>query len=125
MTDIFISYSHKDEAWKDALQDQLQVLQYHGDFAIWDDRQIKAGDSWYPAISEAIESARVAILLISADFLKSDFVRSEEIPRLLKRRSEDGLRIVPLVVRPCPWQTVPWLSSLQGGTKDNSPLSAH
>ena len=89
MTDIFISYSHKDEAWKDVLLDHLLVLQNHGEFAVWDDRQIKLGDDWYPAITDAIEAAKVAVLLISADFLKSDFVRSEEIPKLLKRRAEE------------------------------------
>ncbi|MEZ5477618.1 MAG: hypothetical protein R3E95_09085 [Thiolinea sp.] len=51
MTDIFISYNHKDEAWKDELQAHLQVLAYHGEFSVWEDRQIRAGDDWHPPSS--------------------------------------------------------------------------
>lgn len=125
MTDIFISYSHKDEAWKDALRQQLQVLQLHTEFAIWDDRQIEVGASWLPAIENAIAQARVAILLVSSDFLASEFVTRQEIPKFLQRREQEGLRIVPVLVRPCAWKTVPWLASLQGAVKDNKPLSAY
>ena len=124
MTDIFISYSHKDEAWKDKIQAPLRALQLHNDFDVWDDRQIGLGDNWLPEIEGAIEQARVAVLLVSNDFLMSDFVVQQEIPRLLQRRADEGLRVVPVVVRPCPWQGVPWLAELQGATKDNRPLSS-
>ncbi|MEZ5448981.1 MAG: toll/interleukin-1 receptor domain-containing protein [Thiolinea sp.] len=81
MTDIFISYSHKDELWKDELQKQLRVLQLHGEFSVWDDRQIEMGKQWLTAIEDAIAQAKVAILLVSSDFLTSSFVAKEEIPR--------------------------------------------
>jgi hypothetical protein len=125
MTDIFISYSHQDEKWKDALQKQLQVLQLHADFEVWDDRQIEMGDGWLKEIESAIAAAKVAILLVSPDFLISEFVCRQEIPKFLERRSEDGLRVIPLVVEPCPWQAVDWLAAMQGATKDNAPLSRH
>ena len=125
MTDIFISYSHQDEKWKDALQKQLQVLQLHADFNVWDDRQIEMGDGWLKEIESAIAAAKVAILLVSPDFLISEFVCRQEIPKFLARRSEDGLRVIPLVVEPCPWRAVDWLASMQGATKDNAPLSRH
>lgn len=125
MTDIFISYSHKDEAWKDALKQQLQVLQLHTEFAVWDDRQIQVGDNWQPAIEQAIAQAKVAILLVSSDFLSSEFVTRQEIPKFLQRREQEGLRIVPVIVRPCAWRTVPWLASLQSALKDNKPLSQY
>ena len=124
MTDIFIGYSHQDEQWKDALQKQLQVLTY-ADFTAWDDRQIKPGDGWLDDIETSIAAAKVAILLISPDFLISEFVRRQEIPKFLARRSEGGLRVIPLVVEPCPWQAVDWLASMQGATKDNAPLSRY
>lgn len=89
------------------------------------DRQIAVGDSWLPRIEEAIAAAKVAILLVSSDFLISEFVCRQEIPRFLQRRAADGLRVVPLVVEPCPWQAVGWLANLQGATKDNEPLSRH
>lgn len=123
MTDIFISYSHKDEAWKDALQRHLKVLQTHNAFSIWDDRQIELGANWLPAIEGAIEQAKVALLLVSSDFLTSEFVTRREIPRFLQRREAEGLQVVPIIIRPCAWVTVPWLAALQGGTKDNRPLA--
>lgn len=125
MTDIFISYSHKDEAWKDALKQQLQVLQLHTEFTVWDDRQIQMGDNWKPAIEQAISRAKIVILLVSSDFLASEFVTCQEIPKFLQRREQDGLRIVPVILRPCAWRTVYWLENLQGATKDNKPLSMY
>lgn len=84
MTDIFISYSHKDEAWKDELQRQLRVLQLHQNFSVWDDRLIEVGSVWLPSIQKAISSAYVAILLVSSDFLSSNFIAREEIRLFLQ-----------------------------------------
>ncbi|WP_020393560.1 SUMF1/EgtB/PvdO family nonheme iron enzyme [Thiolinea disciformis] len=125
MTDIFISYSHKDEAWKDALKQQLKALQLHANFEIWDDGQIQAGSDWLSTIKNAIAQARVVILLVSSDFLASEFVTKQEIPEFLKRREKEGLRIVPVIVRPCVWWTIPWLAAIQGASKDNKPLSQY
>jgi tetratricopeptide (TPR) repeat protein len=123
MPKVFISYSHKDEAWKERLQTQLAVLETQGLLSVWEDRQIAAGDGWYPEIERSIKSAHVAILLISADFLSSKFIQGKEIPPLLERRKQDGLRVIPLILKPCPWPTVPWLSKIQGRPLDNQPLS--
>ncbi len=123
MTKVFISYSHKDEAWKDHLKTHLAVLEHQNLLSIWDDRQIAAGDDWYPEIEQAIESAQIAILLISADFLSSKFILGKEIPPLLERRREKDLRIIPLILKPCSWQTVSWLTKIQGRPIDNKPLS--
>lgn len=122
-TKVFISYSHKDEAWKDRLQTQLTVLEMEGMFAVWEDRQIMMGDNWYPAIEKAMNEADIAILLVSADFLTSRFIRGEEIPRLLERRKQEGIRVIPLILKPCPWRKVSWLNAMQGGSKDNAVLS--
>ena len=124
MPKVFISYSHKDEAWKERLQTQLAVLESEGLLSVWEDRQIAVGDDWYPEIERAIESAHVAILLISADFLSSKFIQGEEVPPLLERRKEEGLRVIPLILKPCAWPTVLWLSKIQGRPIDNKPLSS-
>jgi hypothetical protein len=116
---VLISYSHKDEAWKDRLVKQLKVLKVE----VWEDRRIAAGEDWQPEIEQAAEWASVAILLISPDFLTSRFILDEEVPRLLKRREKGGLRVIPLIVRPCAWQQVEWLSSIQVRPKDGRPLS--
>lgn len=123
MTKVFISYSHKDEAWKERLQTQLAVLEMEGLLSVWEDRQIALGDSWYPEIETALNTADVAILLVSADFLTSRFIRGEEIPRLLERREQEGIRVIPLILKPCPWKKVGWLSAMQGASRDNVELS--
>ncbi|HEX3528220.1 MAG TPA: TIR domain-containing protein [Thermoanaerobaculia bacterium] len=120
---VFISYSHKDETWKDQLVGQLRVLELEGGLEVWDDRKIAAGDGWRAEITTAVESARAAVLLISADFLTSGFIRGTEVPHLLQRRAQDGLRIIPLIVRPCPWRRVPWLAEIQSRPTDGRPIT--
>jgi tetratricopeptide (TPR) repeat protein len=120
---VFISYSHKDEIWKDRLVGQLRVLVLEGAFDLWDDRDIAAGDGWEAKIETAMERARAAVLLISADFLISGFIRGTEVPRLLQRRAQNGLRIIPLIVRPCPWRQVSWLKEIQCRPTDGRPVS--
>jgi tetratricopeptide (TPR) repeat protein len=110
---VFISYSHQDEDWKDRLQTHLGISAEEGLLKIWEDRQIRAGSDWFEDITRTIESADIALLLISVDFLTSRFIRGEEVPRLLKRRSEQGLHVFPIIVRSCDWQVVPWLASMQ------------
>jgi len=119
---VFISYSHKDEEWKDRLVPHLGVLQQEGCLKVWEDRQIDGGDDWLPEIEEAINCAHVAVLMISANFLTSKFILKKEVARLLERRSTDGLRVIPLIVKPCAWKKISWLSSIQGRPKDGRPL---
>ena len=123
MNKIFISYSHQDEQWKDLLQSHLSVIEKQSKLRIWDDRQIATGDNWLHEIEKALTTSESAILLISRHFLTSDFILSKEIPRLLQRREKEGLRIIPLIISPCAWQTVDWLAAIQGYPADNIPLS--
>ena len=109
---VFISYSHKDEVWKERLSTQLRVLQMQGELDVWDDRRIEAGEDWHPEIETAMAQASVAILMVSADFLTSNFILGEEVPRLLERRHNEGLRVFPVIVRPCQWKQVKWLARM-------------
>jgi formylglycine-generating enzyme required for sulfatase activity len=120
---VFLSYSHKDERWKERLLTHLGIAAEEGLLAVWDDRRIAAGDEWREEIRRAIDAARVAILLVSADFLTSRFVRDEEVPRCLERRSEDELRVFPVIVRDCDWRIVPWLAPLQIRPRGARPLA--
>jgi tetratricopeptide (TPR) repeat protein len=120
---VFISYSHKDEIWKNRLVSHLGVLQSEGHLDIWDDRRIEAGVDWYPEIQKAIDTSCVAILLISADSLTSKFILNEEVPRLLERREKEGLRIFPVIIKPCAWKHVQWLARMQARPKDGRPIS--
>src|ERR1044071_3293290 len=123
MPSVFISYSHKDEVWKDRLASHPGVLGKQELLDLWDDRRIEAGEEWFEEIEAAIEDADVAVLLVSADFLTSKFVLHEEIPRLLRRRATDALNIFPIIVRPCLWKRVDWLSPLLARPRDGKPLS--
>ncbi len=120
---VFLSYSLVDEEWRKQLERQLRVLQVEGALDVWSDRDIEAGSEWLPEIEAAIERARVAVLLVSADFLTSEFVRRVEIPRFLERRGKGGLKVVPVLVRPCPWNRVDWLAKMQILPGDNVALS--
>ena len=123
MHKIFISYSHKDKAWKDRLVTHLGILQRQGVLEIWEDRRIQAGDEWLPEIEKALRDTGLAILLISADFLTSPFIMDKEVPVLLGRRQQQGVRLIPFIVRDCAWQQVDWLRSLQAKPKDGRPLA--
>ena len=121
---IFISYSHMDRKYKDALLRHLRILEGAELVEdIWTDDTIAAGENWEARINEAIARAQVAIFLISADSLNSAFIRSREIPELLRRRESEGLVVIPVVARPCAWERVSWLRSMQVRPTDGSPLS--
>ncbi len=123
MKTIFISYSHKDEKWKDRLVTQLKVLAMEAQYEVWDDRKIKTGDDWLPEIETALAEADIAILMVTADFLTSEFITEEEIPTLLKRREEEGLWVIPVIVRSCAWKKVKWLSPIQARPGDGKELA--
>jgi maltooligosyltrehalose trehalohydrolase len=78
--------------------------------------------TWQPEIEAAIGRARVAVLLVSAGFLSSPFIRGEEVPRLLRRRATEGMHIVPVLIRPCDWQAVEWLRQIQMRPRDGRAL---
>lgn len=120
---VFISYSHLDEPWKDRLVRHLEVAQQQGLVELWDDRKIEAGEDWYQAIVEAIDAGSVAVILVSKNSLTSKFILKQEVPRLLRRRDEEGLRVFPVVIEPCDWEAVGWLKKMQLRPKDGKPLS--
>jgi len=123
MDTVFISYSHKDEAWKDRVMTHLGVLEKAGHLKLWNDRDITVGSDWYSRIETELNRARVVVMLITANFLTSDFIQGEEVPRILQRRKNEGILVVPVIVKPCAWKAVDWLSAVQLFPKDGIPLS--
>ncbi len=119
---IFISYSHTDEKHMKRLTSMLKPFEQQKIFEMWHDREITAGDEWYQDIQNAINSCNIALLLVSIDFLNSRFIQEEELPPLLQLRKERGLRIVPIIIRDCPWTSVPILKDLQALPKDGKPV---
>jgi tetratricopeptide (TPR) repeat protein len=121
---VFISYSHKDEEWKDRLLPHLRMLELAGfDIDIWDDRDIDAGAQWFTDIKQAMDRAAVAVCLISADYLASDFCMKEEIPYLLGRRKRDGMALLAILVRPCLWEACHWLKDIQMLPRDGKSVA--
>ncbi|MCP4109247.1 MAG: TIR domain-containing protein [Desulfobacteraceae bacterium] len=122
MKKVFISYSHKDEEWKDRLTAQLKVLELEGRYELWDEQQIRVGEDWLPEIEKALDDACVVVMIVSADFLVTKFIRNKQVPRILERRQNEGLHVFPIIVRPCPWKSVEWLSSLAVTPEYGEPL---
>ncbi|HEV7893687.1 MAG TPA: TIR domain-containing protein [Pyrinomonadaceae bacterium] len=120
---IFISYSHKDEVWKDRLLPQLRALELAGRIVVWDDRKIDGGDTWYPEIQAAMEEAAVALCLISPDYLASRFCVKEEVPYLLQRRERERMALIPVLLRPCAWQAFKWLKEIQMLPRDGKSVA--
>ncbi|MGE5339840.1 MAG: tetratricopeptide repeat protein [Candidatus Omnitrophota bacterium] len=125
MKKIFISYSHEDTNFKEMLVKQLKVLELEDNCSIWEDSQIAMGTDWLPEIQKAINDAQIAVLMVSAGFLTSNFIRGKEVPPILERRKNKGLIVLPLFVKPCPWKTVSWLSSIQGFPLGKKALSQY
>jgi hypothetical protein len=114
---LFISYSHKDADWFVKVQDHLALLRMQGNVTAWSDRDILPGDSWNQEIETALREASIAVLLVSPHFLASEFIMRKELPHLmatLKRVQAGNLRrIMPLILEPCVWQSVPELKELE------------
>ncbi len=98
---VFISYSQKDKRWLDRLRLHLSLFERAGEIEVWDDTKIAVGASWKEEIKEALEMSRVAVLLVSPDFLASDFISNQELPALIKAAEEREIRLLPILVRPC------------------------
>jgi hypothetical protein len=121
---IFISYAHEDDRWLKKLRPHLESLvQDVAEISYWDDRKIKAGEDWREEIRNQLNAARAALLLVSADFLASEFIRNDELPALLSQAESRKTRLYCLIVRPCRFDKVPILSRFQSVNGPDKTLS--
>jgi hypothetical protein len=118
---VFISYCHKDARWLKRLQVHLRPLEQKGLIDLWDDTKIATGNPWLRDLQQALESAAVAITLVSPDFLASDFITRYELPKLLSQARAGGTLIIPLVVAPCLFEASE-LSLFQAANDPKEPL---
>lgn len=121
---LFISYSHRDLRWFERVREQLAVLEYEGLIDAFEDTRIGAGEDWYARLDQEMVEAQIALLLISASFLTSAFIRKEEIPQLFDRHGAAGMVLYPLLIRDCPWQEVSWLARLQMRPREARPIAS-
>jgi TIR domain len=120
---VFVSYCHADAAWLDRLKIHLRPLVRRGALDLWDDSRISPGQTWHEEVAKALARARVSILLVSADFLASDFIVNNELPPVLHRAARGGLLVVPLIVSPCLFSEHEELSRYQCVNSPDKPLS--
>src|SRR5437868_5292900 len=105
---VFISYAHGDELLRQQLEMHLSLLHRQGFISEWNDRQILAGTEWAHEIDEHLETVSIILLLISPDFLASDYCYDIEMHRALKRHQRREARVIPIILRPCDWRTSPF-----------------
>ena len=100
---VFYSYSHRDERLRDVLATHLSLLRREGVISEWHDRRITPGDPWQQSIDENINNADIILLLVSADFIASDYCWGKEVLRAIERHASGAARVIPIIVRPVDW----------------------
>lgn len=119
---IFFCYAREDETFLNKLKTQLRPLQRQGLFDLWHDRDISAGTAWELAIKEQLNTAQIILLLVSPDFMASDYCYSVEMQRALERREKGEAEVIPIILRRVHWQGEP-LGKLQALPTDGVPVS--
>lgn len=118
----FISYSHRDAGALERLHTHLSVLRREGRITEWYDREILAGSNLDSEISAQLESTELFLLLVSPDFLASDYCYEREMGRALERHESGEAIVVPIIVEPCDWESSP-LRQLKALPRDGKPVS--
>jgi hypothetical protein len=118
---VFISYSHRDEALKQELEDHLALLKRQDKIRPWQDRQIEAGTEWNEQIRAALDEADIILLLISPRFMNSDFCYGKEMQRAMQRHHNGDARVIPIILTPTDWKGAPF-DKLQVLPKDGKPV---
>lgn len=119
---LFYSYSHRDEKLRDRLEVFLSALKDQRLISEWHDRKITAGNEWNHEIDDRLKSARIILLLISADFIASPYCRDFELAVAMERHDTGEARVIPVILRPCDWMTSRF-ARLQVLPRDGKPVT--
>ncbi len=114
---VFVSYSHGDKENVDAA-DKYSLLSYlrgleKNRFRFWSDTLLQGGDDWDSRITDEIDAADIALVLVSQAYLNSRYCVDDEVARFLQARKNRGLVVYPVVLSPCDWKSYPWLTTTQ------------
>src|SRR5436853_1099794 len=125
---VFVSYSHLDKEWLERLRDALAPDIRNDRIDYWDDRELQPGDEWFDSIVQAIARARVAVLLVSPNFLASRFIMQEELPRILEAHKDEELTVLWLPLfgvfsGPDAPESLALINDLQAASPDMRPLA--
>ncbi len=118
---VFVSYSHLDKEFLTEIQRHFKPFKDIIDY--WDDSKIMPGQKWEEAIKDAIKETKVGILLVSTDFLGSDFILNNELPPLLAAAEEEGAVMLIVILRPCYFEGFPILNQYQAMNPPSRPIS--
>ncbi|KUL96507.1 hypothetical protein DK26_06890 [Bosea sp. WAO] len=121
MASVFFSYSHKDEELRDRLEVALATLKRQGLIETWHDRMLRAGDEFDPGIRQELERADVILLLVSPDFIASNYCYDVEMTRALERHRTGEARVIPVILRACDWHPTPF-GKLMAAPRDGKPI---
>ena len=119
--EVFYSYSHLDERFRVELVRHLRLLERQGIIRGWHDRKISAGTEWRNSIDEHLESADIILLLVSANFLDSDYCYDTEMTRAMERHAQGEARVIPVILSSCRWYRAPF-GRLQALPKEARPI---
>ena len=114
---LFYSYSHKDEEIRDELEKHLSILKRQEIISEWHDRKIKVGREWDEQIDQQLQSASIILLLVSSDFLASDYCYGKELKIAMERHEKGEARVIPIIIRSVDWNQTPF-GKLQALPKD-------
>jgi len=106
--EIFISYAREDVGMQERLLTHLSRLRRQGVATTWTDREIAPGEKWRSSINARLEAADIILLLVSADFINSDYCWDVEVKRALRRQAEGTARVIPVILRECDWKSLPF-----------------
>ncbi len=121
---IFISYAHADEDLKNELDKHLTGLKRSKKIETWNDRQLIAGQEWDEVIKTELERSDIILLLISIDFIASQYIWDKELATAMKRHEEGTARVVPIILKNCLWQEMPF-AKLQALPRNAKPVTTY
>src|SRR5437868_11830082 len=119
---VFYSYAHVDEALRQQLETHLSLLRRQGLISEWHDREILPGAQWAEEIDKHLQTASIILLLVSPDFLASDYCYEIEMQRALERHERGEARVIPIILRPVDWHGAPF-KHLQCLPRDGIPVT--